>query len=167
MFIVAGIFKILMGLFEPYGNTVVTWGLFHDVNIMTKEPKDVEMILSSNKTLTKSEEYSFMVPWLGTGLLVSDKKKWQSRRKIITPTFHFNILEQFMAVFNKQSDMLVKKLKGHDNRKDFNVYDYVTLCTLDIICETSMGIEIDAQNNPNTEYVEAVKEYAYQDYLII
>lgn len=64
------------------------------------------------------------------------------RRKMLTPTFHFKILEDFLDVFNKQSQVLVKKLaevhqemtdKGEEN---INIFPYVARCTLDIICGT-------------------------------
>lgn len=70
----------------------------------------------------------------GTGLLTSHGKKWFQRRKIITPTFHFKILEQFIDVFNRQSDILIEKLEQHVNKGAFNVYDNVTLFALDVIC---------------------------------
>ena len=60
--------------------------------------------------ITKSDEYDFIKPWLGTGLLTSTGKKLSNRRKIITPTFHFKILEQFVEIFDEQSDTFVKKL---------------------------------------------------------
>ncbi|GAB6028883.1 Cytochrome P450 4V2 [Chamberlinius hualienensis] len=51
----------------------------------------VETLLSSTKWLDKSEDYDFLHKWLGTGLLTSTGAKWQSRRKLLTPTFHFKI----------------------------------------------------------------------------
>lgn len=64
--------------------------------------------------------------------------KWQTRRKLLTPAFHFKILEDFITVFNEQSRILVEKLKQIATNKDndFNIFPYVTRCTLDIICGT-------------------------------
>lgn len=59
--------------------------------------------------------------------------KWRKQRKIITPTFHFKILEQFVNVFNSKSNIFIKKLAGNKG-KIINIYPFVTLCTLDIIC---------------------------------
>lgn len=120
-----------------------------------------QVILSSNRLITKSREYNFLHPWLNTGLLTSTGlhqvrlivsllstifacvctgSKWQSRRKLLTPAFHFKILEDFITVFNEQSRILVDLLKNEAATKgnNFNIFPYITRCTLDIICGTNM-----------------------------
>lgn len=67
-------------------------------------------------------------------LLLNLGRKWHSRRKILTPTFHFRILEDFIEVFREQSDLLVDRLRCEVNNTGFNLFPYVTLCALDIIC---------------------------------
>lgn len=39
-----------------------------------------------------------------------------------------------MDIFNEQSAILVKKLAKELDRDSFNIFPYVTLCTLDIVC---------------------------------
>lgn len=143
--------------------------------------------MSTSKYIDKSQDYDYLQPWLGTGLLTSHGKKWHSRRKvrtnelalmsnidlaclmlticfmlyakrlvyvikiivanferadyfclffqILTPAFHFKILDDFIDVFQEQSSILVSKLKKEVDKDDgFNLFSYVTLCTLDIIC---------------------------------
>lgn len=75
-----------------------------------------------------------MKPWLGTGLLIAESKKWFQRRKIITPTFHFKILEQFVEVFDHQSGIFMEKMRKHCDGEAFDVFPLVTLCAIDIIC---------------------------------
>lgn len=102
--------------------------------------------------------YEFLTGWLGTGLLISSGKKWHNRRKIITPTFHFKILQQFVDVFNHQNEVLVKKLNDLNTEKTFDIYNLLTLMSLDIISQTAMGVDLKAQFNQDSEYVKAVKE---------
>ncbi|RUS90092.1 hypothetical protein EGW08_002134 [Elysia chlorotica] len=116
----------------------------------------VEVVLNSMKHIDKSPDYNFLHPWLGTGLLTSTGNKWKSRRRMLTPTFHFNILHDFLHVFNKKSHILVDKFKGKAAKGDeFNVFQDIALCALDIISETAMGKDIDAQST-DSEYVHAV-----------
>uniref|UniRef100_A0A1A9UXF2 Cytochrome P450 n=1 Tax=Glossina austeni TaxID=7395 RepID=A0A1A9UXF2_GLOAU len=113
-------------------------------------------VLNSQKFIDKSRDYDYLQPWLGTGLLTSFGRKWHSRRKILTPAFHFKILDDFIDVFNEQSFILTRKLEREVGSEAFNVFPYVTLCTLDIVCETAMGRSICAQSNSESEYVKAV-----------
>jgi len=59
---------------------------------------------------------------------------WRARRKLLTPSFHFNILEEFVDVFNRNGDILIEKLKSRVNEGVFDILEYMSLCTLDIIC---------------------------------
>ncbi|XP_065158647.1 cytochrome P450 4c3-like [Atheta coriaria] len=49
------------------------------------------------------------------------------------------------------------KLRENVGKLSFNVQDLISLCTLDIINETAMGISVNAQLNANTDYVNAIK----------
>ncbi|KAK6324938.1 hypothetical protein J4Q44_G00042800 [Coregonus suidteri] len=106
--------------------------------------------------MDKAYAYKFLQPWLGTGLLTSTGNKWRRRRKLLTPTFHFSILTEFLEVMNEQAEVLVEKLDKVAGKGPFNCFNHVTLCALDIICETAMGKKIYAQSNYDSEYVQCV-----------
>ncbi|GAB0099269.1 Cytochrome P450 [Sergentomyia squamirostris] len=142
---------------EVHGNTLRLW-LGNHLNVMLCDPKHVEALLSSTTLIDKSKEYTFLRNWLGDGLLLSTGKKWHNRRKIITPTFHFKILEQFCEVFDRQGDTLIEKLKKVDPDESIDIYPLVTLYALDVICESAMGTTANAQLNSDSEYVQAVKD---------
>lgn len=52
-------------------------------------PQTAEVLLRSSENIEKSFFYTFLHSWLGTGLLTAGGKKWKSRRRLLTPTFHF------------------------------------------------------------------------------
>ncbi|KJH47394.1 unspecific monooxygenase [Dictyocaulus viviparus] len=120
-------------------------------------PKECEAVLGSNKLLNKPIQYSFLSPWIGEGLLISKPDKWRSRRKLLTPTFHYEILKDFVEVYNRHGQTLLEKfLKNADRGQYEDIFHTVTLCTLDVICEAALGICIDAQKKPHSPYLEAV-----------
>jgi cytochrome P450 family 4 len=62
------------------------------------DPRDIELVLSSQVYLDKSPEYRFFEPWLGNGLLISSgkcyvnnsnfsKKKTHISKRIESETF--------------------------------------------------------------------------------
>ena len=56
---------------------------------------------------------------------------------MLTPAIHFKILEDFIDVFNEQGLVFVQKLTEASEvygSKGFNIFPFVTRCTLDIIC---------------------------------
>lgn len=130
---VTEIFDLLNDLHRKYGHDVTMIGAFNDLVLDISSTQNVEKVLLA-KTTKKSFPYEFLEPWLGTGLLLSFGEKWFQRRRIITPAFHFKILDQFMDVFNHEADVLVSKLEKRVNQGEFDIYDYITLYALDSIC---------------------------------
>lgn len=152
--------ELLTNLFRFTDNPCKTcYGeVFGEPFVLTRDHDLLEFLLSSHKLINKSEDYRFLEPWLGHGLITSNGQTWKSHRKIITPAFHFSVLEQFVEVFNTHGDTLVQRLKNEAlGEESVDIYKYVTACALDIICESSMGVNIHSQKNKNLEYVNAVK----------
>ncbi|XP_069680211.1 cytochrome P450 4C1-like [Periplaneta americana] len=146
-------FNLIMK-YKPF----LKWWLGPFPGITTCHPDYIEALLSNTKMIDKAIPYKLMHPWLGTGLLNSSGTKWHSHRKLITSSFHFKILENFVPIFAEKCDILVNKLKKEVGGEVFDIYPYISACTLDIICESAMGTCVNAQKNENSEYVTAVHE---------
>jgi len=85
--------------------------------------------------------------------------QWFTRRKLLTPTFHFNILEDFLPLIEKQCKTLVKVLRKElNNVTGFDIKPYAKLAALDTIGITAMGCEFNSQENSQLEYVKALDE---------
>ncbi|XP_075163637.1 cytochrome P450 4d8-like isoform X2 [Haematobia irritans] len=143
---------------QKYGETARFWG-FNRLVVISMNSELCEKLLISNSHMKKHRTYDILHQWLGEGLLVSNGKKWYSRRKLITPTFHFRILEEFLEVFNLQSDTLLNCLaEKADGKTVFDIYPYMCSLTLDIITETAMGTKVNAQIDQSMSYTQAINE---------
>ena len=86
-------FLLFQVLFH-FGPNTVLWAI---------HPETVEPLFNNSvELLGKSVQYDCLKRWLGTGLLTSTGRKWHSRRKMLTPAFHFQILGDALSIFNSQ-----------------------------------------------------------------
>ena len=98
------------------------------VQVWLYSAETFEPLLSSTVQISKSEAYSFLHPWLGRGLLTGDGERWRRHRyihlalsssdsgitrKLLTPAFHFSILEEFLPVMEVHTRTLLEKLAAH------------------------------------------------------
>lgn len=100
---------------------------------IVSDVKIIEALLTSQVQLDKTVDYDLLVPWIGTGLLISTGKKWFQRRKLLTPGFHFQILEKFVDIMNEQAKVFVQQLAKHDG-KFVDIFPLVNLYALDTVC---------------------------------
>ncbi|XP_055380309.1 cytochrome P450 4d1-like [Condylostylus longicornis] len=146
-----------LDLFDKFsGDGLMKIWIGPELNILISNLKDIEEILGRTIHNDKAGEYHLLEAWMGEGLLISKGKKWFQRRKIITPAFHFKILEQFIDIFEEQGNILVEQLKKQIG-KEIDLYNYFNLATLDVICETAMGVKVNAQTNSDSKYVLAAR----------
>ncbi|VVC41086.1 Hypothetical protein CINCED_3A009062 [Cinara cedri] len=126
--------------------------------VLLNEADDLKCFLSSPKYITKGPEYNLLKPWLNNGLLLSSGTKWQNRRKLLTKAFHLNTLNMYNQSTNKHSRVLANKLlDAAADDKEIVIDEYITLCSLDMMCETIMGSEMNAQKGDSCQYVQSIK----------
>uniref|UniRef100_A0A6P7GKR7 Cytochrome P450 4C1-like n=1 Tax=Diabrotica virgifera virgifera TaxID=50390 RepID=A0A6P7GKR7_DIAVI len=117
----------------------------------------VQLILGHSENNDKSFIYNFLNNWLGTGLLTSNGSKWHTRRKMLTPAFHFNILQKYLEVFNKETEILLDELDKDAGKEYINVLKPITDFTLFSIGESALGVSLREKNCD--EYKKAVHEH--------
>lgn len=155
-FLISVILPWLKQLRERYGTVFCIW-FGKDLTVFFTDPVDVKQILGDNTLLFKSKNYKLMEDWLGKGLLTSGGESWHRRRKMLTPSFHFKILSEFRTPMLHYCDALVNQLIPLADGKEIDIYPFITLFALDVICETAMGIQKHALSNSDSEYVKAVQ----------
>ncbi|XP_071578154.1 cytochrome P450 4C1-like isoform X1 [Temnothorax nylanderi] len=147
--------KIVITLTNEFYPIAKAWGFFFPV-ISIRHPNDLETILSSTKHIEKTLIYDNLQPWFGTGLLTSGGAKWHSRRKILTPTFHFNILQQFIQILIEEGENMTKSLKNAGDTVVKDLVPFFSEHTLNAICETAMGTSLRGLGDFQQQYREAV-----------
>ncbi|KAI6237888.1 Cyp-29A4 [Aphelenchoides besseyi] len=123
------------------------------------EPETARVITSSTTELKKAFDYDRLKPWLGNGLVTSHGEQWKKSRRLLTPTFHFNKLADYTNIMDVHIRELIAHLNSKTDGEIHDIYKTIKLTSLDIICETAMGIELNALHNPNQPYIKAVKTF--------
>lgn len=102
----------------------------------TKIASIFQKIMTNSKHTEKSFIYNFLHPWLGTGLITSYGEKHLARRKLLTPSFHFNILKRVQMNLNKQTNILLNEIKEMElNRPEgTNIQKLMARFALNAIC---------------------------------
>ncbi|EDW02205.1 GH21869 [Drosophila grimshawi] len=137
----AEVFEVMSNRAKQIGRSYLAYAMGVTVyNIIDAE--NVELILNDPSLISKSLVYEFLKPALRTGLLTSTDKKWHTRRKMLTPTFHFNILGQFEEIFKVESLKFVKQFEGQ-SEISISLSELIPRFTLNSICETAMGVKLD------------------------
>jgi cytochrome P450 family 4 len=71
-------------------------------------------------------------------LIFTTGSRWRNRRRLLTPAFHFQILNSFVDVFNEKSAdcarEFTKAIEAHGDENEIDIFPMMTQCALDIIC---------------------------------
>ncbi|XP_023228976.1 cytochrome P450 4V2-like isoform X2 [Centruroides sculpturatus] len=114
-----------------------------------------QAVLNSNTNIEKKFGYDFLKPWLMEGLLTSNGSKWRTRRKLLTHSFHFRILDDFRPILNENAKILVEVLREFDG-KTVDIIPYMSRCALDVVCETTLGIQLNSMRNKDCQYLHGI-----------
>ena len=136
--------KILCRWASEYGGVYRARVMHTRLNVVT-DPKIIESI-STNPKVGKPFVYKFLDAWLGDSLIIASGDRWSKLRRLITPAFHFQILEDYVKTMDEQAKVLVSKISETEG-KTIDFHDYAARFAMDVICETAMGIKCGAQHN--------------------
>ncbi|XP_074029600.1 cytochrome P450 4C1 isoform X2 [Leptinotarsa decemlineata] len=114
------------------------------------DPEHIEKVLNHPKALDKEPVYKYVANVIGLGLLTAPVKKWKYHRKLLAPSFNQKILDTFVEVFAEQSITFADQLKTVIGQKKIDLYLLASRCTLDIICQTAMGVNMNIQKEKGT-----------------
>ncbi|KAM7304846.1 cytochrome P450 4V2 [Ixodes scapularis] len=119
----------------------------------------LQALLSSTRNLRKPFLYDFLAGWLGKqSMVLATGSIWRFKRKLMTPAFHFRILENYMAIFNQNADLLVRRLCSFVDKapsEPIRLFENTQKCALDIIGEVTMGAKLHVQEGKNLNFMSS------------
>ncbi|XP_078686339.1 cytochrome P450 4F12-like [Branchiostoma floridae x Branchiostoma belcheri] len=124
--------------------------------ITLTHPAPIKQLLKA--PTKKSVDYDHLRPWLGNGLVMSDGPVWKAQRRLLTPAFHFDILKQYISVYNMAAEEMIEKLVEYDGKdQSVEMFQQASLCTMEIIlqCAFSGG---GMSDKTKEDYLGAVKK---------
>ncbi|CAN7938530.1 unnamed protein product [Ixodes hexagonus] len=153
----ARIFSQMCDLWKEYTDKTFKVYIGFTPIVMIHTPDAAEMLLTSNVNHKKPFLYGFIDFWLGPfNLLVSTGELWRFKRKLITPAFHFRVLDNYMRIFNENGDCLVKSIFqaiDNDPKEPVRLFKTTQKCAMDIIGEVTMGAKLGLQENKNLGFM--------------
>jgi len=151
-------------LTKKYGGLVRLWrGFFFPIVAIYHANEAKEILKNSHP---KSAQYQWSERWLGTGLLTATTLGglWLRKRRMITPAFHFNILQRYIPIFGDHAERLVNMWeKDADEGNVVDIVNNITTTALDIIGKCAFGYDFHAleEGRDRHPYVRAI--YACTD----
>ncbi|XP_064458382.1 cytochrome P450 4c3-like [Ornithodoros turicata] len=112
-------------------------------------PDTVEKIFSNPRNQNKPFIYRLMQPFIGNGIVLSDTDVWKSRRKAMTPAFHFKVLDSYVPTMSRKGEELIPVLNNFEG-KYFDALPVMRMVAFGILFETALGSRInvkEAQEN--------------------
>lgn len=126
-----------------------------NARIYLLKAESAKAVASDPSNNVKGHAYRYVTPWFRDGLILSSGNKWLHRRRMLTPSFHFKVLEEFRPIMNEQA-LIFAKMLGSNSDNYFEIYPFASRFSLDTICETAMGVKLGCQIEKSHYYLTAV-----------
>eukprot|EP00111_Clytia_hemisphaerica_P002396 TCONS_00006845-protein len=134
--------------------------------LLTRDIKLIEKLLMSNTNIRKSDAYWILKDWLGSSILLTTGSHWRNKRKMMTPSFHFDILNDFFPTIETFTLKLCEHFENLAiNGLSFDAYKVMKWHSIGVMCQTILGVEMGdfleaafngVQQNDNAE-METIK----------
>ncbi|XP_044742783.1 cytochrome P450 4C1-like [Chrysoperla carnea] len=124
--------------------------------IFTVKPEYIQEILNhglEKAWIMKQAGYQLS----GDSIMSSKVSKWKRNRSIVVRGFSPVLLKSYFKVFVEKNVILIENLnKKLNDDKPFDIFDYISKTTMDAVCGSTLGYDVNAQNS-NSSYYNAVQ----------
>ncbi|XP_075395843.1 cytochrome P450 4A11-like isoform X2 [Tenrec ecaudatus] len=128
------------------------WG--SEVFLQVYDPDYLRVILGRSDPKAMGS-YRFLSPWIGEGLLLLNGPTWFQHRRMLTPAFHYDILQPYVQLMADSVQVMLEKwekLVIQDSHVE--LFDHVSLMTLDTIMKCAFSYQSNTQLNRPSDQAE-------------
>lgn len=113
-------------------------------NVVINHPDDIKRVLLSNhRNYTKGEGMDRVKILLGNGIMTSEGDFWRRQRRMMQPSFHRRIIDQFGMLIGEVNDTFAARWDAHAKRGEpLNLTDDVSELTLQIVLRSIFGSDL-------------------------
>jgi cytochrome P450 len=114
-------------------------------NYVINHPDDIKRVLLSNhRNYTKGEGMDRVKILLGNGIMTSEGDFWRRQRRMMQPSFHRRVIDQFSALIRDVNDKFAARWAEKAARGEaINVSDDSSELTLEIVLRSIFGSDLE------------------------
>src|ERR1700678_1361047 len=113
-------------------------------NYVINHPDDIKRVLLSNhRNYTKGEGMDRVKILLGNGIMTSEGDFWRRQRRMMQPSFHRRVIDQFSALIREVNDKFAARWAQKAARAEpVNLSDDTSELTLEIVLRSIFGSDL-------------------------
>jgi cytochrome P450 len=113
-------------------------------NYVINHPDDIKRVLLSNhRNYTKGEGMDRVKILLGNGIMTSEGDFWRRQRRMMQPSFHRRVIDQFSALLREVNDKFAARWAEKAARAEpVNLSDDTSELTLEIVLRSIFGSDL-------------------------
>lgn len=120
--------------------------------------KAVEQVLTSTDCLDRQRGYKYIREGLGVdGVFTLNGPKWKHHRRLVSPSFNYNVVLSYLPVFNKNCRFLVDGLTEKTGGETFNIRDVIVHTMMNLFLDATFGSSMATDDK--RRFKEYIAEY--------
>jgi cytochrome P450 len=131
--------------FAQYGDLYRVFAPSRGVyNYVINHPDDIKRVLLSNhRNYTKGEGMDRVKILLGNGIMTSEGDFWRRQRRMMQPSFHRRVIDQFSVLIREVNDKFAARWADKAARGEaVNISDDTSELTLEIVLRAIFGSDL-------------------------
>jgi cytochrome P450 len=114
-------------------------------NYVINHPDHIKRVLLSNhRNYTKGEGMDRVKILLGNGIMTSEGDFWRRQRRMMQPSFHRRVIDQFSVLIGEVNDKFASRWADKAARAEpVNLTDDTSELTLEIVLRSIFGTDLD------------------------